>query len=58
MDNIFIKAKTSNEFISSAVSNLGKLACHGNSFEEFAEAYDMYPLTQSKLFRFKDNFLT
>ena len=37
------KAHISNEFNSSALSNLGILACHGYSFEEFSEAFDMYP---------------
>ena len=39
------KAKISNEFNSSAVSNKGILACHGYSFEENPEAFDMYPFT-------------
>ena len=39
------KAQLSNEFNSSAVSNKGILACHGYSFEEFPEAFHMYPFT-------------
>ena len=39
------KAQISNEFNSSAVSNKGILACHGYSFEEYREAFDMYPFT-------------
>ena len=35
----------SNEFNSSAVSNKGILACHGYSFEENPDAFDMYPFT-------------
>ena len=37
------KAQISNEFNSSAVSNKRTLACHGYSFEENPEAFDMYP---------------
>ena len=37
------KAQISNEFNSSAVSNKGILACQGYSFEEYPEAFDMYP---------------
>ena len=39
------KAQISNEFNSSAVSNKEMLACHGYSFEEYPEAFDMYPFT-------------
>ena len=39
------KSQISNEFNSSAVSNKGILACHGYSFEEYPEAFDMYPFT-------------
>ena len=39
------KAKISNEFNSSAVSNEAILACHGYSFEEHPEAFDMYLFT-------------
>ena len=39
------KAQISNKFNSSAVSNKGILACHGYSFEEYPEAFDMYPFT-------------
>ena len=39
------KAHISKEFNSSAVSNKGTLACHGYSFEEYPEAFDMYPFT-------------
>ena len=39
------KAQISNEFNSSAVSNKGILACHGYSFEEYPEAFDMYTFT-------------
>ena len=39
------KTRISNEFNSSAVSNKGILACHGYSFEEYPEAFDMYPFT-------------
>ena len=38
------KAQISNEFNSSAVSNKGILACQGYKFEEYLEAFDMYPL--------------
>ena len=37
------KAQISNKFNSSAVSN--KLACHGYSFEEHPDAFDMHPFT-------------
>ena len=39
------KAQISNEFNSSAVSNEGILARKGYSFEEYPEAFDMYPFT-------------
>ena len=39
------KARISNEFNSSAVSNKGILACHGYSFEENPDAFDMHPFT-------------
>ena len=39
------KAQISNEFNSLAVFNKGILACHGYSFEEYPEAFDMYPFT-------------
>ena len=39
------KTQISNEVNSSAVSNKGILACHGYSFEEYPEAFDMYPFT-------------
>ena len=39
------KARISSEFNSSAVSNKGKLACHGYSFEEYSDAFDMHPFT-------------
>ena len=39
------KAQISNEFNSSAVSNKGILACHGYSFEEYPDAFDMHPFT-------------
>ena len=39
------KTRISNEFNSSAVSNKGILVCHGFSFEEYPEAFDMYPFT-------------
>ena len=39
------KAQISNKFNSSAVSNKGILACHGYSFEEYPEAFHMYPFT-------------
>ena len=38
-----LEAQISNEFNSSAVSNKGILACHGYRFEEYPEAFDMYP---------------
>ena len=37
------KAQISNEFNSPAVSNKGILARNGYSFEEYPEAFDMYP---------------
>ena len=39
------KAQISNEFNSSAVKTKGKLACHRYSFEEYPEAFYMYPFT-------------
>ena len=39
------EAQILNKFNSSAVSNKGLLACHGYSFEEHPEAFDMYPFT-------------
>ena len=39
------KAQISNEFNSSAVSNKGILACHGYSFEEYPDAFEMHPFT-------------
>ena len=39
------KTQISNKFNSSAVSNKGKFACHGYSFEEFPDAFDMHPFT-------------
>ena len=39
------KAQILNKFNSSAVSNKGILACHGYNFEEYPEAFDMYPFT-------------
>ena len=39
------KAQTSQKFNSMAVSNKGKVACHGYGFEDFPEAFDMYPFT-------------
>ena len=39
------KAQISNEFTSSSVSNKGILACHGYSFEEYPDAFDMHPFT-------------
>ena len=39
------RAKISNEFNSSAVSHEAILACHGYSFEEHLEAFDMYLFT-------------
>ena len=38
---VLIRHKISNEFNSSAVSNKGILACHGYSFEEYPDAFDM-----------------
>ena len=35
-------AKKSNEFNSSAVKNKEILACHGYSFEDFPEAFEMH----------------
>ena len=39
------KTQISNQFNSSEVSNKGIFACHGNSFEEYQETFDMYPFT-------------
>ena len=39
------KAQISNKFNSAAVSNQGILACHGCSFEEYPDAFDMHPFT-------------
>ena len=39
------KEQISNEFNSSAVSKKGILVCHGYSFEEHPEAFNMYPFT-------------
>ena len=39
------KAQISKEFNSSAVSSKGILACHGYSFEEYREPFDMNPFT-------------
>ena len=39
------KAQKTNELNASAVSNKGIFACHGYSFEEYAEAFDMFPFT-------------
>ena len=39
------KAQISNEFNSSAVSNKGILVCHGYSFEEYPDAFEMHPFT-------------
>ena len=39
------KAQISNEINSSTVSNKGILACPGYIFEEYPEAFDMYPFT-------------
>ena len=39
------KAQISNVFTSSAVGSKGILACHGYSFEEFPDAFDMHPFT-------------
>ena len=40
-----LEAQKSNEFNSSALSNNGIIACHGYSFEEFPDAFDMHPFT-------------
>ena len=37
-----LKVKITNDINSLAVSNKGILACHGYSFEEYPEAFDMY----------------
>ena len=39
------EAQISNEFNLSAVSNKGILACHGYSFEEYPDAFEMHPVT-------------
>ena len=39
------KAQISNEFNSPAVNNEGILDCHGYSFEEYPDSFDMQPLT-------------
>ena len=39
------KAQKLNEFNSSVVSNKGILACHGYSFEDYPDAFDMHPFT-------------
>ena len=39
------KAQLSNEFNSSAVSKKEILACHGYSFVEFSDVFDMHPFT-------------
>ena len=39
------EAQKSNELNSSAVSYNGIIACHGYSFEEFPDAFDMHPFT-------------
>ena len=39
------KAQISNAFNSSAVSNKGILACHWYNFEEYPEAFDLFPFT-------------
>ena len=44
MDYILIK-HISNKSNSSAVSNKGIFSCHGYSFEEFPDAFDMHPFT-------------
>ena len=41
------EAQKSNEFKSSAVSSKGIIACHEFSFEEFPDAFDMHPFTDS-----------
>ena len=38
-------AQISNEFNSSCLSKRGILACHGYSFEEIRDAFDMHPFT-------------
>ena len=43
------KTQISNKISSSAVSNKGILACHGYSFEEYPEAFDMYPFTDREI---------
>ena len=44
------KATISSEFNLSAVSNKGIPACHGYSFEEFPDAFDMHPFTDRAIF--------
>ena len=39
------KAQMSNDFNSSAVRNEAILACHGYSFEQYPDAFDMHPFT-------------
>ena len=39
------KAQKLNEFNSSVVSKKGTLACHGYSFEDYPDAFDMHPFT-------------
>ena len=39
------KAQISNKFNSSVVSNKGILACHGYSFEEYPDSFDMHQFT-------------
>ena len=39
------EAQKSNKFNSSVVSNIGIIACHGYSFEEFPDAFEMHPFT-------------
>ena len=41
----FHKARLLIEFNSLLVGNKGLLACQGYSYEEFPEAFDMYPFT-------------
>ena len=44
------KAQISNDFKSSAVNKKGKFACHGYSFEENPDAFDMPPFTDREIF--------
>ena len=39
------KTQISNEFNWSTVSNKGIFTCHGYSFEDYPDAFDMYPFT-------------